>query len=81
MIVIKRYERVVAIYMSLLLIMLNLGSLYFVVDLMSYDEIVGYLTDGGMKHSDTRHFISVLLTTLFNILFVFTVLCSWVTRK
>lgn len=33
----------------LLLIIFNLVSLYFIVELLSYDEIVGYLIDGGKK--------------------------------
>ncbi|CAD0004810.1 hypothetical protein FLACHUCJ7_02028 [Flavobacterium chungangense] len=31
------------------LILFNLVSLYFIMDLLSYDEIIGYLSDGGIK--------------------------------
>lgn len=31
------------------LILFNIVSLYFIIDLLSYDEIIGYLTDGGIK--------------------------------
>lgn len=76
------YEKAVAIYTSLLLIILNLGSLYFIVDLMTYDEIVGYLNGGGIKYYDPYLVFYVLfLTILFDILFVFAVLYSWFTKK
>ena len=76
------YEKAVAIYTSLLLIILNFGNLYFIVDLMSYDEIVGYLNGGEIKCSDPYLVFYVLfVTTLFDILFVFAVLYSWYTKK
>lgn len=31
------------------LILFNIVSLYFIIDLLFYDEIIGYLTDGGIK--------------------------------
>lgn len=76
------YEKAVVIYTSLLLIILNLGSLYFIADLMSYDEIVGYLSNGEIKSYDPYLVFYVLfITTLFDILFVFAFLCSWFARK
>lgn len=44
-----RYERPVAIVSGFLIITLNLGSLYFIIDLLSYDEMVGYLSDGDLR--------------------------------
>lgn len=77
-----RYEREIAIILSVLLIALNLANLYFIIDLLSYDEIVGYLTEGGLKCSDPHDFVYVLLiTTLLNLLFVFAVLFSRLTKN
>ena len=76
-----RYEREIAIILSVLLITLNLANLYFIIDLLSYDEIVGYLTEGGLKYSDPHDFAYVLLiTTLLNLLFVFAVLFARLTK-
>lgn len=67
---------------SLLLIVLNAGGLYFIIDLMSYDEMVGYLDDGGMKISNPRNFVfGLLITVLLNILFVFGSLCSCLAKS
>lgn len=76
------YEREIAIILSVLLIAFNLASLYFIIDLLSYDEMVGYLADGGLKSSDPHDFVYVLLIpALCNILFVFTALCACFTNK
>lgn len=77
-----RYERQIAIVLGLLLLCVNLGSLYYVIELMSYDEIVGYQSDGILKSSDPRDFTyPFLIITLLNILYVFTVLCAWFHKK
>jgi hypothetical protein len=77
-----RYERTFAITAIALFIALNAASLYFIVDLLSYDEIVCYLADGGIKSSDPHGFVyALLITTLFDILFVFVMLCSWFTKS
>lgn len=81
-ILLGRYERTVAIASGFLLITLNVGSLYFIIDLLSYDEMVGYLADGGLKSSDPHDFVYVfLIPALCNILFVFTVLCACCTKS
>lgn len=36
------------------LILFNIVSLYFIIDLLSYDEIIGYLIDGGIKTDSPR---------------------------
>lgn len=80
-IILERYKRSAGVFTCLLLIALNLASLYLVVDLMSYDEIVGYLSGGEIKYSGIRHFIYVLVAILINILFIFFVTCGWLARK
>lgn len=78
----RSYERAFAIASGFLVITLNVGSLYFIIDLLSYDEMVGYLADGGLKSSDPHDFVYVLLIpALCNILFVFTALCACFTNK
>ncbi len=52
------------------LVIFNLVSLYFIIELFSYDEITGYLTNGGKKTSDSRilaylFFINSLLNLYF----------------
>jgi hypothetical protein len=77
-----RYERTFTISAIILFVALNAGSLYFIIDLLSYDEMVGYLADGGLKSSDPHGFVyALLVTTLFDILFVFTMLCSCFTKS
>ena len=75
-------ERAIAIIVSVLLIVFNLGNLYFIIDLLTYDEIVGYLNDGGLKCSDPHDFVYVLLiTSSLNLLFVIAALCAWLTKN
>lgn len=77
-----RYERHIAISMSVLLIVLNLSNLYFIITLLDYDEIVGYQPDGGIKSSDPKDVGCLLLITmLLNLLFVFSALCAWIMKK
>lgn len=81
-IILMRYERQVAISVSVLLMVLNLSNLYFIITLLDYDEIVGYQADGGIKCSDPKNFVCFLLITmLLNLLFVFSVLCAWLIKK
>jgi uncharacterized RDD family membrane protein YckC len=53
------------------LVLLNLVSLYFVIALFSYDEMVGYLID-GVKQVDSPRELAYLLfiTALSNLYFV-----------
>lgn len=77
-----RHERKFAISAIVLFVALNAGSLYFIIDLLGYDEMVGYLADGGLKSSDPHGFVyPLLITALFNILFVFAMLCNWFTKR
>ena len=55
----------------LFLIIFNLVSLYFIVDLLSYDEIIGYLTNGEIKSCNPRNLAFLFfVTTVSNLLFV-----------
>jgi len=55
----------------ILLIIFNLGSLYFIITLFGYDEIVGYLLKGGRKIIDPRKLAYLLfLTCLLNLYFL-----------
>jgi hypothetical protein len=75
---IYRYEKEIAYIFTILLILFNLVCLYFIIDLMGYDEIVGYLIEGDFKYVNLHYFIYVfLIGILLNMLFVFAVLCVW----
>lgn len=54
----------------LLLVIINLVSLYFIIDLFSYDEIVGYLIDGGRKTDSPRNLgYLFIITSMSNFYF------------
>lgn len=55
----------------LLLIIFNLVSLYFIIDLFSYDEIVGNLIDGGKKINSPRKLAYLFfITSMSNLYFL-----------
>ncbi|MFV8347580.1 hypothetical protein [Flavobacterium sp. ZB4P13] len=55
----------------LFLIIFNLITLYFIVDLLSYDEVIGYLTNGEEKSCNPRNLAFLFfVTTVSNLLFV-----------
>jgi hypothetical protein len=59
----------------LLLVLFNLVSLYFIIDLFSYDEIVGYLIDGREKIDSTRKLAYLFfMTAMSNLYFLSLVL-------
>lgn len=59
----------------LLLVLFNLVSLYFIIDLFSYDEIVGYLIDGKEKIDSTRKLAYLFfMTAMSNLYFLSLVL-------
>lgn len=75
------YEREIGIILSVLLIVFNLASLYFIIDSMNYDEITGYLTQMEIRCFDLYDFMRVLLiNTLLNLLFVFAALFARITK-
>lgn len=54
-----------------LLVIFNLVSLYFIIELFSYDEIVGYLIAGGTTTTDPRELGYLLfITCLLNLYFL-----------
>lgn len=58
-----------------LLIIFNLVSLYFIITLFGYDEIVGYILKEGRKIIDPRKLAYLLfLTCLLNLYFLSLVL-------
>ena len=53
------------------LILFNLVSLYFIIDLLSYDEIIGYLIDGGIKTDCPRKLAYLFfINSISNLFFV-----------
>lgn len=58
----------------LLLIVFNLVSLYFIIELFSYDEIVGYLIDGGKKTDSPRSLTYLLFLTSISNLYFFSLM-------
>ena len=55
----------------ILLLILNLLSLYLIIDLSNYDEMVSYLKNGGEKLSNPRETAMVFFfTCVTNLLFV-----------
>lgn len=71
------YEREIVIILSVLLIAFNVANLYFIVDLFSYDEIIGYLTNGEIKSDSPRTMAYLLFGNgIFNLLFVMVSLMS-----
>lgn len=57
---------------SLVLVIFNLISLYFIIDLLSYDEIVGYWFNGRNKSTSTQTMgFMLFVVTLMNLYFIF----------
>ena len=64
------------------LILFNIVSLYFIIDLLSYDEIIGYLTNGEIKSSNPRNLAYLFFVSgMFNLLFVSVSLMSELLSK
>jgi len=47
-------EKEIVCVFSVLLILFNIVGLYFIIDLLSYDEIIDYLTNGKIKSTTIR---------------------------
>lgn len=64
-------EKKLVLVLSVLLIILNLVSLYFIIALLGYDEITGYHPDGKIKSCNPR-FLAYLffVTGIMNVLFI-----------
>jgi hypothetical protein len=55
----------------LLLIICNVVSLYMIIDLSNYDEMIGYLENGSEKFDNPRQTAIVFLfTCIINLLFI-----------
>lgn len=64
-------EKEIIYFFSVFLILFNLVSLYFIVDLLSYDEIMGYFPNGEIKRHSPRNLAFILLVgCTSNLLFV-----------
>ncbi|SHN20720.1 hypothetical protein SAMN05216269_12233 [Flavobacterium xinjiangense] len=64
-------EKEIIYVFTVFLIFFNLVSLFFIVDLLGYDEIIGYLTNGELKSCNPRALAFLLFgTTVSNLLFV-----------
>ena len=65
------HEKEIVYIFTVFLILFNLVSLYFIVDLLSYDEIIGYLTNGEIKSDSPRSLAYLLFVTgMSNLLFI-----------
>jgi len=74
---IYRYEKEIAYFFTALLILFNLVCLYFIIDLMGYDEIVNYLTNGEIISDSPRGLAYLLFVSgMSNLLFVIVSLMS-----
>lgn len=62
-------EKEIIYVFSVFLILFNLVSLYFIVDLLSYDEIIGYLTNGEIKSITTRSLAFLFFVNVVSNLF------------
>lgn len=64
-------EKEIIYFFSVFLILFNLVSLYFIVDLLSYDEIMGYFPNGKVENDSPRNLAFILLVgCTLNLLFV-----------
>jgi hypothetical protein len=62
----------------LVLLIVNLVSLYFIIDLFSYDEIVGNLIDGGKKIDSPRKLAYLFfMTSMSNLYFLLLLLMEF----
>ena len=64
-------EKEIIYFFSVFLILFNLVSLYFIVDLLSYDEIMDYFPNGEIESDSPRNLAFILLLgCTLNLLFV-----------
>ena len=67
-------EKEIIVVFCVFLILFNLVSLYFILDLLSYDEIIGYLTNGKIKRGNPRNLAFLLYMNNVSNLFLVSVL-------
>jgi hypothetical protein len=64
-------EKEIVYTFTVFLILFNIVCLYFIIDLLSYDEIIGYLTNGEIKSDSPRSLAYLLFVSgMSNLLFV-----------
>lgn len=64
-------EKQIIYTFTVFLILFNLVSLYFIIDLLSCDEIIGYLTHGEIKNDSPRSLVYLFFVSgMSNLLFV-----------
>lgn len=77
-----RNEGKIIVFACVVLITLNLVSLFSIIELLGCNEIVKYLDDGGIKSSSPRDFsFAMLLTLMLNVVFVLTALLARLISK
>lgn len=65
------YEKEIVYVFTVFLILFNLVSLYIIVALMGYDEIIGYLANGEIISDSPRSLAYLLFVSgMSNLLFV-----------
>jgi len=58
-------------FLHALLLILNIFTLYFIIDLFSYDEIIGYVISEGKRTADPRDLAYLFfVTSLCNLYFL-----------
>lgn len=72
----ENYKKGVII-LSIALIGFNMVSIYVIISLHGYDEILDYLTDGSIKRTDPKGFAWLLFVNILcNTLYAWVVLMS-----
>ena len=75
-------EKEITYVFIVLLIFFNLVSLCFIVDVLSYDEIIGYLSNGEQKNCNPRNLAFLFFgTTISDLLFVLVTLMARLLSK
>ena len=65
------FEKEIAYTFTVFLILFNIVCLYFIIDLLSYDEIIGYLINGEIKSDNPRNLAYLLFVSgMSNLLFI-----------
>jgi hypothetical protein len=76
------FEKEIVYTFTVFLILFNIVCLYFIIDLLSYDEIIGYLTNGEIKSDNPRNLAYLLFVSgMSNLLFVTVSLMARVLSK
>jgi len=75
------HERKIKKVSCIALILFNLISFYFIIDLSNYDEIISYLPGGTQKFSNPREWVVVFfISVLSNLFFILVILVNYLTK-